>query len=132
MSMSAANTKRALIGGVFDYLHIGHVRLFKTAKEYCNYLVVVVASDAVAAKKRPIHNQDERAELVAAVRYVDEVIKGRPKPDWRIAEEADFIILGPDQPPVPLKKPIVRICEELAPHRSSQKKAQDFKIVRSY
>jgi len=60
--------------GVFDLLHVGHVRYLQAAKSLGDALVVAVNSDnAVRALKgdgRPIVDEDERAEVVAALRAV--------------------------------------------------------------
>ncbi|HST04682.1 MAG TPA: D-glycero-beta-D-manno-heptose 1-phosphate adenylyltransferase [Chloroflexia bacterium] len=64
-----------LTNGTFDVLHIGHVRYLEAARALGDVLVVGVNSDAsVRAYKgpgRPVVPQDERAELVAALRCVD-------------------------------------------------------------
>ena len=61
--------------GCFDVLHAGHVRYLQGAKELGDLLVVGVNSDEQVAKQkgkgRPILNQNERAELVAALQPVD-------------------------------------------------------------
>ncbi len=65
-----------LVMGVFDLLHIGHLRLFKRAKQRCRYLRVGVMSDALVQKYKnikPTIPQDQRMELIAAIADVDEV-----------------------------------------------------------
>jgi rfaE bifunctional protein nucleotidyltransferase chain/domain len=66
-----------LTNGTFDVLHIGHLRYLQAARALGNILVVAVNSDAsVRAYKgpgRPVVPQDERAELLAALRCVDYV-----------------------------------------------------------
>lgn len=68
----------ALANGCFDLLHVGHVRYLQGAAAEADRLVVAVNSDAsVAGLKgpgRPILNEHERAELVAALRGVDYVV----------------------------------------------------------
>lgn len=74
-------TKRPKIGylsGVFDLYHIGHINMFKRAKEQCDYLIVGVTSDeyVVNKKKRtPFIPCDERIAVVQSCKYVDEVVK---------------------------------------------------------
>lgn len=65
--------KRALVAGVFDLFHIGHVRIFKRAREAADYLVVAVNGDEITSryKRRPIISEDQRLEVVKACRYVD-------------------------------------------------------------
>lgn len=68
----------ALANGVFDLLHVGHVRYLEGAKELADYLVVAVNSDAsTRAYKgpgRPHIPEGERAELVAALACTDRVL----------------------------------------------------------
>ena len=65
----------ALANGVFDLLHVGHLRYLEGAKALADVLVVAVNSDAStrAAKGpgRPIVPAEERAELLAALRCTD-------------------------------------------------------------
>lgn len=63
----------ALANGVFDLLHVGHVRYLQAAAAEADRLVVGVNDDATAAAKgpgRPILTASVRAELVAALRGV--------------------------------------------------------------
>jgi rfaE bifunctional protein nucleotidyltransferase chain/domain len=64
-----------LTNGTFDVLHIGHVRYLEAARALGHLLVVGINSDeSVRGYKgpgRPVVPQDERAELVAALRCVD-------------------------------------------------------------
>ena len=67
----------ALANGLFDLLHVGHVRYLEAAKREGDVLVVAINSDASAralkGPGRPIVPESERAELVAALRCVDYV-----------------------------------------------------------
>lgn len=62
--------------GVYDMFHIGHLNLLKKAKEQCDFLVVGVTTDELALykNKRPIIPYEERAAIVAAIKYVDKVV----------------------------------------------------------
>ncbi len=68
----------ALANGVFDLLHVGHLRYLEGARREADLLVVAVNDDAaVAALKgpgRPVLPAADRAELVAALRCVDAVV----------------------------------------------------------
>ena len=68
----------ALANGVFDLLHVGHVRYLEGAKELADCLVVAVNSDAsTRAYKgpgRPHIPEGERAEMVAALACTDRVM----------------------------------------------------------
>src|SRR5438034_229633 len=67
-----------LTNGAFDLLHVGHVRYLQAARALGDLLIVGLNSDAsVRAYKgpgRPLVPQDERAELLAALRCVDYVV----------------------------------------------------------
>lgn len=66
------------IAGVFDLFHLGHLNMFKRAKEQCDYLIVGVVSDAGVRhfkKTEPYVPFDERIEMVRSCRYVDEVVE---------------------------------------------------------
>ena len=68
----------AFANGVFDLLHVGHVRYLEGARREADVLVVAVNDDAcVRALKgpdRPVLPASDRAELVAALRCVDAVV----------------------------------------------------------
>ena len=62
--------------GVYDLFHIGHLNLLKNAKEHCDKLIVAVTSDKAAEYKgkKPFIPQQERIEIVSAIKYVDQVV----------------------------------------------------------
>jgi D-beta-D-heptose 7-phosphate kinase/D-beta-D-heptose 1-phosphate adenosyltransferase len=72
--------KVVLIGGVFDILHAGHIEHLKEAKSHGSTLIVHVTSDKRVREKkgskRPIVSEQERAKIIAAIRYVDYVFIG--------------------------------------------------------
>ena len=84
VSLSArANTKMdktkkiVLAGGCFDILHYGHVTFMQKAREAGDMLVLLLESDDFirqVKKKQPVHTQQQRAEILAALGYVDYVI----------------------------------------------------------
>jgi len=65
----------ALANGLFDVLHVGHLRYLEAARRLADALVVAINSDGSARRLkgagRPIVPQDERAELVAGFACVD-------------------------------------------------------------
>ncbi len=66
------------IAGVFDLFHVGHLNMFKRAKEQCDYLIVGVVTDEGALKhnkKKTFVPFEERIEMVRSCRYVDEAVK---------------------------------------------------------
>lgn len=75
--MAEKRYKLGYTAGVFDMFHIGHLRLLRQAKEQCERLIVAVSTDELVEQyknKRPVIHYDQRAEIVAAIRYVDEVV----------------------------------------------------------
>lgn len=72
--------KRYKIGytqGVYDMFHVGHLNLINNAKQYCEYLIVGINTDALVQEykhKQPVINQEERRYIVENVRAVDEVV----------------------------------------------------------
>lgn len=67
--------KISLANGLFDILHVGHVRYLQAAKKLADILIVGINSDASAwrikGEGRPIMNEAERAEIIAALSCVD-------------------------------------------------------------
>ncbi len=68
----------ALANGCFDLLHVGHVRYLEGAAAEADRLVVAVNDDEsvrmLKGEGRPIMNEADRAEIVAALRSVDFVV----------------------------------------------------------
>lgn len=64
--------------GVFDYLHLGHLRLFENCKKYGDYLIVAVQNEKFILKYKPeaqcLYTTEERVEMLTALRVVDEVV----------------------------------------------------------
>lgn len=63
--------------GVFDILHIGHIRYLQEAKKLGGILIVAINSDSSVKKikdpKRPLNNENDRAEALAALECIDYV-----------------------------------------------------------
>ncbi len=77
-ALRAAGKSLAFANGVFDLLHVGHVRYLQDARTRADALVVAVNSDASTrankGRGRPVIPESERAELVAALACVDRVL----------------------------------------------------------
>mgnify|MGYP000445094430 CR=1 FL=1 len=67
-----------LANGCFDIIHVGHVRYLAGAKSYGDILVVAINDDKSTRKlkgpPRPIMPEEERAEIIASIRFVDYVL----------------------------------------------------------
>lgn len=74
----AAGKSVVMANGLFDLLHVGHLRYLEDASREGDVLVVAVNADAscraLKGPDRPIVPQDERAELIAGFRCVDYVV----------------------------------------------------------
>lgn len=87
--------------GVYDMFHIGHLNILKRAKEQCDYLIVGVSTDELVMKeknKTPVIPWGERAQIIEAIRYVDEVVV-QPDKDKMAAWEKyhfDKMFVGSD------------------------------------
>ena len=69
--------KTVLAGGCFDILHYGHLYFIQKARSSGDLLILLLESDAFIQnikKKKPVHTQQQRAELLAALGYVDYVV----------------------------------------------------------
>lgn len=63
--------------GTFDMFHIGHLNLIRNAKMQCEKLIVGVNEDELVKsykEKIPVISENERKEIVKAIRYVDDVV----------------------------------------------------------
>jgi len=104
----AVKSKRKVVlaSGVFDLLHLGHVRFLEEAKRAGGEtakLITIIATDNTVEKakgRKPIMSEDQRCALVKSLRVVDEAVLGYENMD--IGEvigkiKPDVIALGYDQ-----------------------------------
>ena len=75
--LRAAGKTLVFTNGVFDLLHVGHVRYLAEARALGDVLLVAINSDRTVrelkGEGRPLTNESERAEILAALRKVDYV-----------------------------------------------------------
>lgn len=105
-----------LAGGVFDIIHPGHIHTLNAAKVLGDVLVVVVATDntAVKMKKRnPLHDQEQRQELVNSLTMVDFSLVGQENDIFETVNivRPQIIALGYDQ--IHQEKFIVEGCKRI-------------------
>ena len=77
LPLDAERCPVAYVSGVFDMFHVGHLNLIRRARERCNVLVVGVLTDVETLRTKgrtPVVPEHERLQIVAAVRWVDDVI----------------------------------------------------------
>ncbi len=89
---------------VADLFHPGHVEFLKQIRVLGDYLLIGVNADDVLApyKRRPILTMQERVAMVAACRYVDEVLPNAPMRidrAWIDKHAIQLVVHGDDFPP---------------------------------
>lgn len=67
--------KIAFTNGCFDILHVGHIRYLREAQKTADVLVLALNSDtsvqSIKGEKRPLVCEEERAEILAALEFID-------------------------------------------------------------
>ena len=93
--------KKVITFGVFDYFHLGHLRLFKQCKKHGDYLIVAVQDGDFILKYKPdakvMYSTEERVEMIRALKVVDEVvIYQKICPEFLESIDFDVLALGED------------------------------------
>jgi len=96
--------KTALTFGVFDLLHFGHFELFRRVRELVGAfgkVRVAVQSDESVTKYKPqaklVYDWNTRAKMIAAIRFVDDVIPYADVDESIKHCDFDVAVFGPDQ-----------------------------------
>ena len=104
-ALRARGARIVFTNGCFDLMHVGHTRYLQSARALGDLLVVGVNSDDSVrslekAPDRPIVNEAQRAEVVAALGCVDFVVVfSEPDPKTLItAVQPDVLVKGGDWP----------------------------------
>lgn len=92
---------KILTFGVYDYFHLGHLRLFKQCKQYGDYLIVAIQNSEYILKYKPqakiLYSNEERIEMITALKVVDEVhLYNRVCVDELKMFDFDILALGED------------------------------------
>lgn len=92
---------KILTFGVYDYFHLGHLRLFKQCKEHADYLIVAVQDGDYILKYKPsakiLYSTEERVEIIKELRCVDEVVIYESLcPEYLETIDFDILALGED------------------------------------
>ena len=88
--------------GTFDVFHVGHLRVIQRAAALGDRLVVGVSADALNLRKKdrlPVFSEDERMEIVAALKPVDEVFLEESleqKREYVLRYGAEVLVMGDD------------------------------------
>lgn len=92
--------KKVLTFGVYDYFHLGHLRLFKQAKEHGDYLIVAVQDGDYILRYKPdaevLYTTEQRVEMISALRVVDEVVVYQDVESGVRTFDFDVLALGED------------------------------------
>jgi len=97
-----ARKRVVFTNGVFDLIHIGHVRYLAAARARGDLLVVGLNADAsvrrIKGPKRPITPERERAEILLGLRSVDHVVIFRDETPYRLIKALlpDVLVKGAD------------------------------------
>ena len=98
----SAGRRIVFTNGVFDILHAGHIRYLETARGFGDALIVAVNSDTsvrtIKGTSRPVNPEHERAEMLAALEFVDAVVVFDETTPAAIIEEVqpDVLVKGAD------------------------------------
>ena len=94
------NKKIVLCHGVFDLVHLGHIKHFKSAKSYGDYLVVSITVDKFIKKGpgRPLFNEAQRLEFLNHIKIIDKVILSETESAEDVIKlvKPDYYVKGPD------------------------------------
>ena len=87
--------------GVYDLLHLGHILLFKRARELGDKLIVAVQDGEYVKKYKPgadlFYSTEIRVFMVKSLRYVDEVVIYKDVDAIIRQVDFDIFVTGPDQ-----------------------------------
>ena len=101
-TLRESGRKIVFTNGCFDILHVGHVRYLSAARSEGDLLVIGLNSDvsvrSIKGGKRPIVTQDQRAEVLASLEFVDYVVFfDEPEPLLLIETlKPDVLVKGED------------------------------------
>jgi glycerol-3-phosphate cytidylyltransferase len=95
-------SKIVITFGTFDVFHLGHLRILQRARELGRQLIVGISTDALNFSKKgsyPVYSEAERLEIVAGIRYVDQVFYEeslQQKREYIKKYQADLLVMGDD------------------------------------
>jgi len=101
--ISFLKKKKRIIGlshGVFDLIHLGHIKHFEEARKSCDILIVSITDDAYVKKGpgRPVFSSYQRLESVAALELVDYAVLSEDHSSVEVINiiKPNFYFKGPD------------------------------------
>lgn len=103
--------KTAITFGVFDFYHLGHLRLFKQIRqvvgEPCRLIVAVQDGEFILSQKpdaKVLYSTEERKEMLEAIKYIDEVVVYETVGDFIGRAEFDVFARAPEHTSPSIKK----------------------------
>lgn len=100
-----ANQKVVFTNGCFDILHIGHIRYMQEASRLGDILIIGLNSDTsvkqLKGPERPVNGEQDRAELICALGFVDYVTIFDEETPWELIRkiQPDVLVKGGDYRP---------------------------------
>ncbi len=96
--------KRKIVftNGCFDIIHAGHIKTFRKAKSYGDYLIAGVNSDTsirrLKGASRPIIKEKFRLEVLSSIRYIDFIVVFNELTPLKLVKiiKPDFLVKGGD------------------------------------
>tara|TARA_Y100000310_G_scaffold340329_1_gene435703 strand:+ start:1338 stop:2078 length:741 start_codon:yes stop_codon:yes gene_type:complete len=94
--------KVGFVGGCFDIIHPGYIKLFEEAKKHCNYLIVGLQESPVLDKEKKIKPTlciCERYNILNSIKYIDEIVIYKTENDlynYLKTNKIDIRFLGSD------------------------------------
>jgi len=92
--------KKGIIGGAFDVIHPGYIRMFKQAKKHCNHLTVALHENPSLERSHklpPVQSVEDRKEILESIIYIDDIVVYRWEDTFlEYLKDYDMRFLGED------------------------------------
>ena len=100
LRLKSQKKKIGLCHGVFDLIHIGHIKHFRSSKKHCDFLIISITKDEFITKgpNRPYFNERLRLETLSELSCLDAVVLSEGKTAESIIKlvKPDFYFKGSD------------------------------------
>jgi glycerol-3-phosphate cytidylyltransferase len=96
MNINSESMTVGYVPGAWDMFHIGHLNIIRRARAECDYLIAGVVTDEVLEDikgRAPVITHDERLEIVASIRYVDEAVTDHASDKRLMWQQLGFDVL---------------------------------------
>ena len=107
--------KVILANGCFDLLHVGHIWHLEAARKLGDKLIVSLTLDEHVNKGpgRPVYPWAHRAEMLMALRCVDDVTASISAVDAILKIRPDVFVKGRDYQGSSLLEPTIKVCQQI-------------------